>query len=102
MSEVLTHAFAFPECIEARRVHTGGAGNVTEFAVRPLGGGDHGLHRIVLFDDASADPLESPAGRRVVRRSEHLVEPVPDRRGGQFVPRHVIAGSFRLVGLDHR
>ena len=42
MGEVLADALAFPMSIKPRRVHTGSARHVLEFAVHPLRGGENG------------------------------------------------------------
>ena len=54
MGEVLADALALAVRVEPRRVHTGGARHVLEFAVRPLRGGENGVGRLVVLRDPPA------------------------------------------------
>ena len=67
MREVLADALAFAMRIQPRRVHTGGARHVFEFAVHPVGRRGDGLLRVVVLGDALPHPPDPLARRRVVR-----------------------------------
>ncbi len=86
MREVLADALALTMRVQTRRVHTGGAGYVFQFAVHPVRGGDDGILRVVVLGDLLAHPRDAPAGGRVVRAGEHLVESVDHGLGLQVLP----------------
>ena len=68
MREILADALALAVCVEARRVHAGGAGHVVQFAVHPVRRRDDGCLRFVVLGDRLPHRCDPPAARRVVGR----------------------------------
>jgi hypothetical protein len=102
MGEILADALAFAVRVQAGRVDARGARHVLQLAVHPVRGRGDGLLRIVVLGDALPHPADTLAVRGVVRRGEHLVEPVDHRLGAQVVPADLIRGHLTAIGLHHR